>query len=133
MRFVIVSGCDMRETWLALTSIVFAPMRFAMNRCRSGLIVRSSVETAYQLGFDRHAAWVVFVGEQRPFVWNLYSVENARFVGRHVAGEIAQERLLTQPSLVVGPDNAGGGWWSWIALRQRRVCFSILRIIYNAP
>src|SRR6516164_10636655 len=56
---VIVSGCDMRERWLAFTSIVFAPMRFAMKRWRSGLIVRSSVETAYQLGFERHAAWVV--------------------------------------------------------------------------
>src|SRR5262249_26562102 len=43
---VIVSGCDMRERWLAFTSIVFAPMRFAMKRWRSGLIVRSSVETA---------------------------------------------------------------------------------------
>jgi hypothetical protein len=43
---VIVSGCDMRERWLAFTSIVFASMRFAMKRWRSGLIVRSSVETA---------------------------------------------------------------------------------------
>src|SRR5262249_40093298 len=42
----IVSGCEMRERWLAFTSIVFAPMRFAMKRWRSGLIVRSSVETA---------------------------------------------------------------------------------------
>jgi len=32
IRFVIVSSCDMRETWLAFTSIVFAPMRFAMKR-----------------------------------------------------------------------------------------------------
>src|SRR5262249_33394230 len=56
---VIVSGCDMRERWLAFTSIVLAAIRFAMKRWRSGLIVRSSVETAYQLGFDRHAAWVV--------------------------------------------------------------------------
>src|SRR6266403_1488103 len=59
IKFVIVSGCDMRETWLAFTSIVVALMRFAMKRSRSGLIVRSSAETAYQLGFDRHAAWVV--------------------------------------------------------------------------
>src|SRR5260370_26377562 len=34
-------------------------MHLAMKRSRSGLIVRSSVDTAYQLGFDRHAAWVV--------------------------------------------------------------------------
>jgi hypothetical protein len=32
---------------------VFAPIRFAMNRSRSRSIVRSSVDTAYQLGFDR--------------------------------------------------------------------------------
>src|SRR5262249_1030302 len=41
---VIMSGCDMRERWLAFTSIIFAPMRLAMKRWRSGLIVRSSVE-----------------------------------------------------------------------------------------
>ena len=36
IRFVIVSGCDMREPWLAFTSIVLAPMRFAMKRWRFG-------------------------------------------------------------------------------------------------
>jgi len=46
IRAAIVSGCDISARWLAFTSIVFAPMRFAMNRSRSGLIVRSSVETA---------------------------------------------------------------------------------------
>jgi hypothetical protein len=51
---VIASGCEISETWLALTSIVFAPMRVAMKRPRSGLMVRSSVDTAYQLGFDHH-------------------------------------------------------------------------------
>src|ERR1700723_1387696 len=58
-KFVITSGREMRETSLAFTSIAFAPMRFAMKRWRSGSMVRSSVETAYQLGFERHAAWVV--------------------------------------------------------------------------
>src|SRR5215475_8628114 len=38
----ILSGCDMSERWLAFISIVFAPMRFAIKRWRSGLIVRSS-------------------------------------------------------------------------------------------
>ena len=57
MRFTIVSGWEMSETWLALTSMVVAPIRFAMKRSSSGLMVRSSVDTAYQLGFDRHAAW----------------------------------------------------------------------------
>jgi hypothetical protein len=46
IRPAIASGCDIRDTWLALTSIVLAPMRLAMKRCRSGLIVRSSMDTA---------------------------------------------------------------------------------------
>src|SRR4051812_19350244 len=58
ITFVMTSGWDISERWLAFTSIVFAPMRLAMNRSISGLMVRSSVDTAYQLGFDRHAAWV---------------------------------------------------------------------------
>src|SRR4051794_16864733 len=46
IRSVISCGCEMSDRWLALTSIVSAPMRLAMKRSRSGLIVRSSVETA---------------------------------------------------------------------------------------
>ena len=46
IRSAIASGCEMRPRWLAFTSMVFAPMRFAMKRCRSGLMVRSSVDTA---------------------------------------------------------------------------------------
>jgi hypothetical protein len=47
IRFAIVSGWEIIERWLAFTSIVFAPIRFVMNRSRSGLIVRASVDTAY--------------------------------------------------------------------------------------
>jgi transposase, IS6 family len=43
---VISSGWEISERWLAFTSMVLAPMRLAMKRSRSGLIVRSSVETA---------------------------------------------------------------------------------------
>ena len=46
IRFVIASGCEMSARWLALISIVFAPIRLAMKRSRSGLIVRSWVDTA---------------------------------------------------------------------------------------
>src|SRR5258707_13774175 len=46
IKFAIVSGCEIRARWLAFTSMVVAPMRLAMNRSRSGLMVRSSVETA---------------------------------------------------------------------------------------
>jgi hypothetical protein len=41
-----ISGWEIRERWLAFTSIVLAFMRLAMKRSRSGLMVRSSVETA---------------------------------------------------------------------------------------
>ena len=43
---VISSGCEINERWLAFTSMVWAPIRLAMKRSRSGLMVRSSVETA---------------------------------------------------------------------------------------
>src|SRR5882672_3341785 len=46
IRFVIASGCDISARWLASISIVFAPIRLAMKRSRSGLIVRSWVDTA---------------------------------------------------------------------------------------
>jgi hypothetical protein len=32
----ILQGWEIRGTWLAFTSIVFADMRLAMKRCRSG-------------------------------------------------------------------------------------------------
>jgi hypothetical protein len=41
---VISSGWEIRERQLAFTSMVLAPIRLAMKRSRSGLIVRSSVE-----------------------------------------------------------------------------------------
>jgi hypothetical protein len=43
IRFVIASGREISARWLAFTSIVFAPIRLAMKRSRSGLIVRCSV------------------------------------------------------------------------------------------
>ena len=46
IRIVIASGCEISARWLASISIVFAPIRLAMKRSRSGLIVRSCVETA---------------------------------------------------------------------------------------
>ncbi len=46
IRLAMISGWEIRERWLAFTSIVLAFMRLAMKRSRSGLMVRSSVETA---------------------------------------------------------------------------------------
>src|ERR1700738_1862969 len=42
---VISSGWEISERWLAFTSMVLASIRLAMKRSRSGLIVRSSVDT----------------------------------------------------------------------------------------
>jgi hypothetical protein len=39
-------GCEIRDRWLAFNAMVFAFIRSAMKRSRSGLIVRSSVDTA---------------------------------------------------------------------------------------
>src|SRR5262245_7641827 len=61
------------------------------------------------------------IGKQRPFERGLNSIENTRLIGGHVAGEVAQECLLTQPSIVAGPDNAGGGRRCWKPARERRV------------
>ena len=46
IRLAIASGCEIRPRWLASISIVFAPMRLAMKRSRSGFMVRSWLDTA---------------------------------------------------------------------------------------
>lgn len=56
MTFAISDGFEIWLTWLALISLVLAPVRFAMNLCKSGLIVLSRVETTYQDGMFFHAA-----------------------------------------------------------------------------
>src|SRR5262249_36806306 len=52
-----------------------------------------------------------FIGKQGAFERSLNGVENTRFVGGQVAGEVAQERLLAQPAIVPDqtmPAEAGG-------------------------
>src|SRR5580658_81715 len=56
MTFAITEGLEMKLTWLALISVVLAPIRFAMNRSKSGLMAWSCVETTYQEGMLFHAA-----------------------------------------------------------------------------
>ncbi len=55
MTSVTSLGLESMGTWLLSTSKVFAPMRFARNRCNSGWTVRSLLATMYQLGFDFQA------------------------------------------------------------------------------
>src|SRR5262249_36119455 len=45
--------------WLPCSSTTDAPARFAIERCASGGIIRSSVVTKYQLGVDLHAAVLI--------------------------------------------------------------------------
>src|SRR3954462_9276980 len=45
--------------WLPAASLVDAPARSAMARWAGGGIIRSSVATRYQLGFDRHAGGLI--------------------------------------------------------------------------
>ena len=56
MTFAICDGLEMKLTWLAWISLVLAPILFAMNLCKSGLIELSCVETTYQDGMFFHAA-----------------------------------------------------------------------------
>src|ERR1041384_5310918 len=45
--------------WLPLTSTIVEPARFDMARCATGGIIRSSVTTRYQLGFDFQAGSLI--------------------------------------------------------------------------
>src|SRR5882672_7663015 len=60
INFVIAAGCDTIDRWLDSSSIVFAPIRAARNRSRSGEVVLSFLDTAYQVGLCLHAATLVF-------------------------------------------------------------------------
>src|SRR6185503_18706330 len=48
MTFATSDGLEMKLTWLALISLVLAPIRLAMNLSKSGLMELSWVETTYQ-------------------------------------------------------------------------------------
>src|SRR6266404_5839831 len=45
--------------WLPRTSTTVEPARLDMARCATGGIIRSSVTTKYQLGFDFHAGSLI--------------------------------------------------------------------------
>lgn len=49
------SGCDNIGTWSLSSSVVVAPIRFAIARSRSGCTVWSCFPTMYQLEFDFQA------------------------------------------------------------------------------
>src|SRR3569833_1797306 len=59
IKFATSFGCDTSERWPASSSMVVAFMRLARKRSKSGLMVPSFFDTAYQLGLECHAASVV--------------------------------------------------------------------------
>src|SRR5690606_25880645 len=59
IRSATSSAWETSDRWLDGNSMVLAPMRLARKRCRSGLMVWSLLETAYQDGLScQAAAWV---------------------------------------------------------------------------
>src|SRR5260221_9080868 len=56
ITFEISGGLEIKLTWLAFISLVLAPIRFAMNLSKSGLMELSWIETTYQDGILFHAA-----------------------------------------------------------------------------
>src|ERR1700677_1420110 len=91
--------------------MVFAPMRLAMKRSRSGLIVLSSVDTEYQLGFDRHAAFVVLPASSA--LWNGHCTAYNTFAfasGTSPAKSCRKASRLRRPSSPSNtmPADAGG-------------------------
>ena len=52
------AGWETYTEWLAGISTTVEPVRADIARCAGGGIIRSSVVTRYQLGFDRHAGSV---------------------------------------------------------------------------
>jgi len=62
-------------------------MRAARNLSRSGDIVRSSFDTAYQLGFDRQAGRRGPPAEERGGGRLLLGIEHLRLLARDTVGE----------------------------------------------
>src|SRR6202140_1551332 len=56
-------------------------MRFARNRSRSGLMVRSSFDTAYHDGFERQAAAVVRPANREATVGSCTAKSTSAFFG----------------------------------------------------
>jgi hypothetical protein len=81
------------------------------KRSRSGLMVRSSVDTAYQLGFDRHAACLVLPVSRA--LWNGHWTAQSVFAfasGKSPAKSRRKASSLRRPSSPSNmmPVDAGG-------------------------
>ena len=119
-----MSGCEIRETWLDLTSIVLAPMRLAMKRSRSGLMVRSSVRHGVPARLRSPCGVGGFAGEQSFVERPLHRVERFCLRFRQVAGEITQESRLAEASFIAIKNDAGRRRRRRKRLRQGCVIFA---------
>src|SRR5258707_2139925 len=81
-------------------------MRFARKRSRSGLIVLSSLDTAYQDGFECHAAAVVRPAKIDAAV-DPCSVEDFSLFAVDAVGKIFEEGIFGQLGVTVIGLNAG--------------------------
>src|ERR1700722_14935428 len=99
ITLVTASGCDSSESWLDSSSTVLPPLRLAMNRCRSGLMVRSCLDTTYQLGLERQAAWVVLPAS-RVFLKGACTAYSRRALslGRSPAKSLRNAASVSLPS-----------------------------------
>jgi hypothetical protein len=86
------SGFESMGTWLEVTSIVAAFMRFAAKRCSSGLTVRSWLATMYQLGLVCRAFDLLV--EQVRHRHALRRVDEVLFRLRQVSGKAADAARL---------------------------------------
>ena len=90
-------ACVSIERWPESISIVVAFMRLARKRSSSGEVVRSCRETAYQHGFDRHAATVT-LREKGFRDAALHCVEGASLDWVDAVCEVGEKRVLCQPA-----------------------------------
>jgi hypothetical protein len=106
-------------TWLLSTSTVVAPIRRAADRCSSGWTERSCLATMNQLGFERQADAVGFLGEQVRHRHRLGRPDKLLLRLRQVSGE-ARNTVRAQPDAPVRhfdvAEDVGGGELGLLAL-----------------
>ena len=100
IKAVTSCACVSIERWPESISIVVAFMRLARKRSSSGEVVRSCRETAYQHGFDRHAATVT-LREKGFRDAALHCVEGASLDWVDAVCEVGEKRVLCQPATVI--------------------------------
>src|SRR5215208_5006510 len=82
--------------WLPTASTTVEPARSDMARCAGGGIIRSSVDTRYQLGFVRQAASVIDPPRASTPHGTCESAQAGGLLGRNVGGERRRELLAVQ-------------------------------------